>query len=194
MATEQISKAEYDALQAARDKAVDDGLADIAVPDTTGPTLAMLGGHYHIGNVALPQFNLRTVALLSIAGVDLLDGGGGDTVADMMRDTAVALYVIANPDACDVLMGVRQRTDALARLEHLAEKSPEMFTRYMDKLDAIGGSAFAELEGEAVRFLGEIEGATIDEIAEVIGQMAEDFIATMNLLPGSDEDDGDTKN
>jgi hypothetical protein len=183
---QQISKAEYERLQDARDDAVNSGLADIAVKDTTGASLAMMGAHYHIGNITLPQFTLRTVVLLSIAEVSMADGES-ENAASGIQDIAVALYIIANPEACDCLMGVRQRLDGLKRLEHLAAKSPDMFQRYLDKVDEVGGSAFAQIEADAIAFLDELEGVTVVEIEQVISQMAEDFAATQDLLPSSED-------
>lgn len=184
-----MSRSEYERLQEARDSAQDAGLLDVDEPDSFGPSLAAMGGCYEIGNLMLPQFTLETVALLSMAGVEMLDVTADDADTDQIRDVAIALYVIANgAEACHMLMGVRQRTAALKKLEHLAGKSPEMFQRYMDKVDAIGGSAWAELEARAMEFLGKLEGATIDEIVTVIVQMTEDFVAVMGLLPDNGDD------
>jgi len=184
----QISKAEYDKLLEARELAQNSGLMDIEQPDTDSATLAAIGGCYQIGNIAVPQMGLDTVALLAIAGVQLDGESESKSDADAMREIAVALYIICNgSEACTMLMGVKQRLKALERLEGLAKKSPDMFQRYMDKIDAIGGDAFAELDARAFEFLGAIEGATIQDITDVITQMAEDFTVVMGLLPESND-------
>ena len=183
-----ISKAEYDRLTSARDTAEQSGEFGISEPNTNGSTIAMMGGGYQIGNIMVPQFGLDTIALLSIANVSLLDGGSGESEnsGDAMRDISLALYIIANgAEACHMLMGVQQRIRAIERLEVLAGKSPDMFERYMNKIDSIGGTAFAEIEQRAIEFMGSIKGVTIDEIADTIGQMADDFSAVMGLLPDS---------
>jgi hypothetical protein len=183
-----ISKAEYERLQEAHESATQAGAFDIEEPDTDGPTLASMGGGYRVGNVMLQQFTLETVALLSIVGVDMLELSNDDD-SEQIRDIALALYIVANgAEACHMLMGVRQRVRALNKLEHLAKKSPEMFQRYIDKIDEIGGGAYAEIEARALEFMGQIEGATIDEIVDVIILMTEDFVSIMGLLPDNGDD------
>jgi hypothetical protein len=184
-----ISRAEYDMLCEAQEAANSDSRFEIDEPDTDSATVAMLGGCYEIGNISVPQFGLDTVALLSVAGVSLLDDQVEKTDADAMRDIAMSLYIIANgTEACHMLMGVKQRIRALERLEGIAKKSPDMFERYMNKIDEIGGGAFAEIEARAFEFLGNIKGATVQDIADVIAQMAEDFTVVMGLLPDGDDD------
>ena len=180
-----ISKAEYDRMNAAREQAEKSGQFGIAEPNTNGATLAAIGGMYQIGNIMVPQFGLDTIALLSIANVNILDAGS-ETPGEAMRDISLALYIVANgAEACHMLMGVQQRIRAIERLEGLAGKSPEMFERYMNKIDEIGGGVFAEIEQRAIEFMASIHGVTIDEIADTIGQMADDFSVVMGLLPDS---------
>jgi hypothetical protein len=181
-----MGMAEYETLNKARDEAQEAGMFDVEQKDTTSATVAMMGAGYTIGNITVPQFGLDTITLLSVANVSLLDLSVDDTDNDdsAMRDVAVALYIIANgAESCQMLMGVQQRLRALAKLEGLAKKSPEMFERYMNKIDEIGGGAFAELDRRAFEFLGKIKGATIDDIVDLIAHMTEDFVNVMGLLP-----------
>jgi len=185
----QVSREEYERLNAAAARAKQDGRFDIVEPDTDSASLAAMGATYQIGNIQVPQMGLDTVVLLSIAGVSLDEHDDDKSDAEQMRDIAMALYIIANgSEACHMLMGVKQRLKALERLEGLAKKSPDMFDRYMNKIDEIGGTAFAEVEARAIAFLGSIEGATLDDIASTIGMMAEDFSVVMGLLPDSMSD------
>ena len=185
-----ISKEELDRLNAAADGVNADESLAVEVPDTESATVAMVGGGYQIGDILVPQFGLDTIALLSVANVSMLDFGNDDKdESDAMRDIALALYIIANgAEACHMLMGVKQRLRALEKLEGLAKKSPDMFERYMNKIDEIGGGAFAQIEARAFEFIGTIKGVTIDEIADVIAHMAEDFVNVMGLLPGDGDD------
>lgn len=180
-----LTQAEYERLKEAHEQASDAGLLDIEAPDNASATCAMLGGCYQLGDHMIPPIQPSTMPLLGVAGVSILsepDEDAGDL--DAIRDLVVTLYIIANgAESCNMLMGVTQRLRALRRLEHLAQKSPEMFERYLDKIDDIGGSAFAELETRAFQFVDSIEGFTYGAAFDVISQMIGDVEAAGQLIP-----------
>ena len=186
-----ITREEYEKFRAAHEDAAESGAFNIEEPNTDTATCAMLGGGYQIGDTIIPQVKPSSMALLSVAGVSMVSEPDDADDADAIRDMVVALYIIAGgSDAAHMLMGVKRRTDALKRLEGLAKKSPDMFERYMNKLDEIGGSAFAELESAAYRYVDSIDGFTYTEAFSVLNQMFADFSTPMGLLPaGSDTND-----
>ena len=189
-----ITIEDYERLKDAHENASREGMFDIDEPDTDTATCAMLGGGYQLGNTIIPQIKPSSMALLSVAGISMVaepDEADDADDSDAVRDLAVSLFIIASgSDASHMLMGVKRRLDALKRLEGLAEKSPDMFERYMNKLDEIGGSAYAELESAAYRYVDSIEGFTYPEAFRVLNQMFSDFSTPMGLLPpGSDTSD-----
>jgi hypothetical protein len=185
-----ISQEDYERLKEAHEHADSDGMFDIDKPDTDSATCAMLGGFYKLGSEYIPQIKPSTLPLLSVAGVSMVAEPDGASDLDAVRDLIVAIFIIANgPAACTMLMGVSQRLAALRRLEHLAEKTPEMFDRYLNKVDQIGGDAFGELELAAHQYVDTIEGFTFEAAFDVLNQMMADMQAAGGLLPDNGEDD-----
>jgi hypothetical protein len=183
---------QYEAFKKAHEEAQDDGLLDVVEPNTDTATCAMLGAGYQLGNIMIPQVTPTTMALLSIAGISIVSDSDDD--GDTMRDLVLALYIIAGgAQAAHALMGVKRRIDALKKLEGLANKSADMFDRYMNKLDEIGGGAYAQIEADAFAWTESIEGFTFDEAFDVLGQMFRDIKTPMGLLPPSDGCDGKKK-
>jgi hypothetical protein len=183
-----ISKEDYNKLRDAQESAGESGLLVTPYPDTATSTCAMLGGGYQLGNVMIPQLTPSTMALLDVAGITSVSDPD-DEDDNTMRDIVVTIYIIAcGVNGAGMLMGVQRRLESLRRLEKLAEKSPEMFQRYMDKIDDIGGSAFAELEDAAMRFMDSIEGFTYTAAFEIIQQMFADVETPLRQLPPASGD------
>ena len=183
-----MSVEEYAKYKAAAESAEASGILDIDTPDTGTATCAMLGAGYELGNIIVPQIRPSTLTLLSVAGISLVtdpdeEGDGSDGA----RDLIVSLFIICHPEACQMIMGAKQRLIELKKLEHLASKSPDMFDRYMDKIDAIGGGAYTQLEQAAYAFVDGIDGFTYQAAFSVISQMFNDLSTPMGLLPASDD-------
>jgi hypothetical protein len=169
-------------VEAAKDAADVAGmLMGAEAPDTDTATLSMIGGKYRIGDVMLDPIDLRVMALLELIDSPLL----GVSSEQGLSDIAKALYVVARRDeAVGAIAGVKDRQRALSKLEHLAEKSPEYFERYLCAIDCIGGDAYAEFERNAIGFLQDLgEGVGLQDIADVLTRMINDAFDGMTLLP-----------
>lgn len=162
--------------------------------------LAAMGGEYILGTLTLNVTPGRIMLLEKIDSPFLGSGDGdeNDTIEFGLSAIAKALYVLAiGAEAVQPIMNVEAKLGRLKTLEKMAEKRPEYFKMYMDKIIEITAEE-TELEINAIKFYEEyMNGVEMADAGEFIMSMIKDAFEPMSMMPeqhGTGSDSGVKKN
>ena len=156
-------------------------------------TMAAIGGGYELGNIVLPPVTAGIIPFLEAIDSPFLDNSTDEIQA---RDIMTTLYVmVCGADAVRPVLAIQRRRKALEKQSSIAEKSAELFDRYLAAIDKVERS-YEEFEAQAAEYWDTLGPVTPQAAADMINAALNDAFGGLSAIPtdgGSDDDKTDKK-
>jgi len=147
-------------------------------------TAAGFGIGYSVGNAVIPPITLGVLPLLDSIDSPFLDGSLGRlSASDIMR----ALYVLAKGyEACEPVMGIARRKASLHAEREFASKDPELYERYLKRLDDLE-KEWMLFDADAADFWDNEVGNScgLQEASETMFLALKDALCGLSAIPGN---------
>jgi len=144
-------------------------------------TLTYCDTPYFLGETKiLPLKGLATLSALEAINSPFIDA---DAEEANFTETALTLYIInGGKEVLHKIMGVKRRLKGIAKTEQWAKKDPEIYDKYLNKIDKIN-KEFAPIEKEAIEWYNSLGDVDFNEAVALIFTILKDAWGGMDMIP-----------